>query len=91
MLSDLYRSTGEAYDQQHLAIDIKVDSDEGRYLILCLLSPEPLLATVNPVGTIDKRVAKDLLVDLPEVLNLGLLIDVEDHLFPLEDADREVV
>jgi hypothetical protein len=50
------------------------------------LPPETLLPVIESIGPVGQRVGKDLLVNLPQVLDLGLLLDIEYHLLIFEDS-----
>jgi len=91
MLACLDCPTCEAYDHQVLPIEVKVHPEQSRDLVLALLPPETLLTVIEPIGTVGKGVGKYLLVDLSQVLDLGLLLDIEYHFLVFEDPDREII
>ena len=91
MLSGLNSPTGETYDHQILPIKVKVHAEQSRDLVLALLPPETFLPVRKTIGPVVQGVSKDLRVDLPQVLDLGLLLDIEDHFLVLEDSDREII
>ena len=91
MLAGLDCPACEAYDHQVLPVEVKVHPEQSRDLVLALLPPETFLPVIEPIGSVRKGVGKDLLVDLPKVLDLGLLLDIEYHFLVFEDSDREII
>jgi hypothetical protein len=85
MLAGLDCPACEAYDHDVLPVKVKVDTEESRDLVLALLPPETLLTVIESIGPVGQGVCKDLLIDLPQVLDLGLLLDIEYHLLVFED------
>ena len=91
MLAGFDSPTCEAHDHQVLPVEVKVYTEQSCDLILALLPPETFLPVIEPIGPVCQGVGKDLLVDLPQVLDLGLLLDIEYHLLVFEDPDREII
>jgi hypothetical protein len=91
MLSGLDSPTCEAYDHQVLTVKVKVHTEQSRDLVLALLPPETFLPVIQAIGPVAQGVGKDLLVDLPQVLDLGLLLDIEYHFLVFEDPYREII
>jgi hypothetical protein len=87
MLASLDCPACEAYDHQVLPVEVKVYSEQSRDLVLALLPPETFRPVIESIGPVGQGVGKDLLVDLPQVLDLGLLLDIEYHLLVFEDPD----
>lgn len=87
MLACLNCPTCESYDHQVLPVQVKIHTEQSCDLVLALLPPETFLPMIEPIGTVGQGVGKDLLVDLPQVLDLGLLLDIEYHLLVFEDPD----
>ena len=91
MFSSLDGPAGETNDYQILSIKVKVYTQQGRYFIFALLTPETFLSMIDSIGTVVKRVCKYLFVDLANELYLRLFLDVEYHFFVLKDSDREII
>jgi hypothetical protein len=87
MLAGLDCPACEAHDHQVLPVQVKIHTEESRDLVLALLPPETLLPVIESIGPVCQGIGKDLLVDLPQVLDLGLLLDIEYHLLVFEDPD----
>jgi hypothetical protein len=87
MLAGLDCPACEAYDHQVLPVQVKVHTEQSRDLILALLPPETFLPMIESIGAVCQGVGKDLLVNLPQVLDLGLLLDIEYHFLVFEDSD----
>jgi hypothetical protein len=91
MLSCFNITAGKAHDHDKLAVNIEITAYKGSDFIFALLPPQPLFPMIYAICSILEGVCKYLLVDLFEVLNLGLFLYVKYHLFILENSDGEVV
>jgi len=91
MLSCFNIPAGKAHDHDKLAVNIEITAYKGSDFIFALLPPQPLFSMIYPKCSMLEGVCKYLLVDLFEVLNLGLFLYVKYHLFILENSDGEVV
>ena len=91
MLSCFNIPAGKAHDHDKLAVNIEITAYKGSDFIFALLPPQPLFSMIYAICSILEGVCKYLLVDLFEVLNLGLFLYVKYHLFILENSDGEIV